>query len=161
MFERKKFWIIPIIAALVAVLGLFATLDISPGREQSGTILAQEEELAPFLGWGDKPVGTYALVSGKVIPVKEGMVLGKAEDIKGPVVLGGRGDDYYNYGETRLTNINGELVVTKAVMKHVDYDSPDQYRYRGCLPGETFWRVTSESLNVVEKVTILGDEVHG
>lgn len=145
MFKRKKLWIIPIIAAIVTLsigaVSVFAAPGFLPEDGQKIVTQPKEEEtslpshnLIDQLTEG-KEVGTYAIVNGKVIPIKKGMILGKAEDIKGPVVLCGIGDDYYNHGEMAVKNINGEIVVTKATMEHVEIFKHESPRDCGSLDG--------------------------
>lgn len=125
MHKKKSLWIIPIIVALiVAVTGIFAAPSAMPGGEQNQVALAQQEKPSPPpLGPSSKdlPAGTcYAIVNGKLIPVKEGTGLGKVEDIKGPIILGGHGDDYYNHIEVAEKCIDGKIVIIKALATHLD-----------------------------------------
>jgi hypothetical protein len=130
MFKRKKLWIIPVIAVIVAMAGIFALPSAMPGAEQYGVALAQEGK--SFRSSKDLPPGTcYAIVNGKFIPVKEGMTL-DLDNVEGPVVVGGRGNDYYNHGEIGTTCVNGKLVILKAEMIHIDPAS-QQRRYHDWL----------------------------
>jgi len=120
MLKRKRLRLIPIIVAMLAVTCVFSVPSALLGATQYGVVLAAEEEETSLSSASlkDKPVGTYAIINGKVVSIEDGMALGKAEDIEGPVVLCGRGDDYYNHGEIYATCIDGELVILKAEMRH-------------------------------------------
>lgn len=108
---------------IVAGTGAFAIPSRLPGVEQNGIALAEEESSPSSPSLREKPVGTYAVVNGEVIPIREGMVLGKAGSFKGPIVLCGKGDDFYNRIEIGIKNVDGEIVVTKAKIKHVEEDN--------------------------------------
>lgn len=145
MFKRKKLWIMAVIAAIVTVTVGATSMFAAPGflPEDGQKVVAHPEEQEPSLPFHNlidqlmegKEVGTYAIVNGKAVPITKGMVLGKAEDIKGPVVLSGKGDDYYNHVEMGVKNINGEIVVTKATMEHVEHFKHESPQDCGSLNG--------------------------
>jgi hypothetical protein len=111
MFKRKKLWIIPVIVAIVAVTGVFAVPSAMPGAEQNGVALAAEEEPSPPLpSLREKPLGPFAVVNGKEIPIREGTVLGKVGSFIGPVVIGVRCDDYHKWGGVKVAaDVDGNL----------------------------------------------------
>jgi hypothetical protein len=58
-----------------------------------------------------------------------------------PVIVGGRGNGYYNHAEIGFTCVNGKLVILKAEMVHMDRTSQQQ-RYRD-------WLKESEAAGVI------------
>jgi hypothetical protein len=63
--QKKKLWIIPVIAAIIAMTGIFAALSAMPGGDQSQVALAAD---------GEQPCEYYCVECPPQTPPPDGIV---------------------------------------------------------------------------------------